>query len=302
MAGAAAVLALSVQSCGHELLPFQPTGAKAVLISFDGLVPNAITAANMPTLLRMAKEGAASLNAKDFDYTMTLPSHTAMLTGVGAYRHGINFNDDTSNTFTRVTVPTVFDVARQAGLTSAMYVGKSKLSPIVHNGAPTYLNIPGTGTIWKGDSVAAHVMTYLSSSNPNPKADLMFIHFPDIDVAGHAHGWMQTDYINAVKHSDSLLAVVWAGLKQAYGKDLVIIVTSDHGGEGNGHNEGTPIDRTVPWIAWGRFVAPQTNLNSVPIRNVDAAPTLLWVLGIRAPIDWDGVPVKAAFPALGGGE
>jgi arylsulfatase A-like enzyme len=298
LAVAIALLAVSGISCSHEPGP-SAGGAKVVLISLDGLRADAVTLENSPTLVRLAKEGASTLQARTVEVTLTLPSHTSMLTGVPPSRHGITWNDDTTgHGLDRVTVPTVFDVARQAGFTSAMYVGKSKLSAILHSGAPTYVKIPSPAEIsWKTDTVAARLIEDLSTTSASLRPDMTFIHFPDIDVAGHASGWMSPDYISKVKHTDSVVAVVWAALRRAYGTDLVLIITADHGGVDKAHGDGGVLSRTTPWIAWGRFVAPQTAL-PVGVRNIDVGPTMLWVLGITPPADWDGVPVRAAFPSL----
>jgi arylsulfatase A-like enzyme len=174
-----------------------------------------------------------------------------------------------------------------------MFVGKSKLIGLVHTGSPTTLDIPAGG-VWYADTVAAHVLAYLVKANPKP--NLMFIHLPDIDIAGHTFGWMSPQYIAAVRHTDSVVTNIWLGLKQAFGSDLVLIVTADHGGSGFGHSDGTPLTRTIPWIAWGRNVSPRTLTTDV--RAVDVGPTMLWVLGLTPPTDWDGVPVKSAFPTL----
>jgi predicted AlkP superfamily pyrophosphatase or phosphodiesterase len=294
VAVAAACLAFSALSCGTGPTGIAPTGVHAVLISLDGLAPRAVNVTNSPTLVRMAKEGAATLQAQTVLPTLTLPSHTSMMTGLTPDRHGIKINDDTSNNFQRVAFPTAFDVARQAGFTSAMFVGKSKLSAIVHNGAPTKLSMPAIGQVWNADTVSARLLAYLSPQNAEPKADMIFIHLPDIDVEGHAHGWDSQQYVAAVKHVDSTVARIWTALRQACGDSLVIIITSDHGGVDRGHSDGGPLARTVPWIAWGKTVSAQTLLVD-PIRAVDAGPTLLWVLGITPPADWDGVPVKSAF-------
>jgi arylsulfatase A-like enzyme len=107
---------------------------------------------------------------------------------------------------------------------------------------------------------------------------------------------MSPEYIAAVRHSDSVVTNIWLGLERAFGADLVLIVTSDHGGSGYGHSDGTPLSTTTPWIAWGRGVSPQ--LLTTSVSAVDVGPTMLWVLGITPPTDWDGVPVKSAFPTL----
>ena len=53
-------------------------------------------------------------------------------------------------------------------------------------------------------------------------------------------------------------------------------------------------DVTIPWIAWGRGVHRE-RLKDVPIRTFDTAATVLWLLGVNQPANWDGKPIVAAF-------
>jgi predicted AlkP superfamily pyrophosphatase or phosphodiesterase len=301
LAAAAAAFAVFGVACSPE--PTQPaepagitpTGVHVVLISLDGLRPDAITATNAPTLVQLAKQGAATLYAQTVLPSLTLPSHTSMVTGLLPEKHHVTWNDDVSGDTAHVAAATIFDLAKQAGLSTAMFVGKSKLSAITHAGAPAILSMPPAGATWKADTVAARLHGYLSSAE-NPKPDLTFIHLPDIDLAGHASGWMSPVYLATVRHVDSVFARIWIDLKLTFGTDLVLIVTADHGGSEYGHGDGTELHRTTPWIAWGKYVSPL--ILPAGVRAVDVAPTMLWVLGITPPESMDGVPVRMAFRAL----
>lgn len=291
---AVAALLFAGVSCSSEppTHPNKALGFRVAVISLDGLRPDAIAEAPAPTLKQLAKEGAFTLSAKTVSPTATLPAHTSMVTGLTPQHHGITWNDDTTSNPRQVAITTVFDFTALEGYTSALFVGKSKLRPLIHPGAPTKASIPPSD-LWYADTVGAQVLAYLQVASPKP--NFIFIHLPDIDVAGHAHGWMSPEYLAAVRHADSVVARIWEALKQTYGADLTLIVTADHGGSGFGHADGTYLDSTVPWIVWGKGVTPQT-LSGV--RVVDTGPTVLWLLGLAQPPDWDGVPVKSAFPTL----
>ena len=73
-----------------------------------------------------------------------------------------------------------------------------------------------------------------------------------------------------------------------------LIVTADHGGQGRGHGADHPLDRTIPWIAWGEGV--HAGLTLPPgVSTMDTAATVLWLLGVPVPAAWTGKPVLAAF-------
>src|SRR5882724_9187954 len=68
-----------------------------VLVTIDGLVPDAYLHADahglqIPTLRRIAREGAISDGALSAFPSVTYPSHTSMVTGVWPARHGIFTN------------------------------------------------------------------------------------------------------------------------------------------------------------------------------------------------------------------
>src|SRR4051812_38689313 len=58
-----------------------------IVISVDGLRPDAIEKYDAQTIKRLMREGRYSLNAQTITTSLTLPSHTSMLTGVGADIH-----------------------------------------------------------------------------------------------------------------------------------------------------------------------------------------------------------------------
>ena len=66
------------------------------------------------------------------------------------------------------------------------------------------------------------------------------------------------------------------------------------GGHGYNHGSSDPRDVTIPWIAWGKGVRPGVLQPSV-IRTMDTASTVLWLLGLTVPYDWDGRAVIDAY-------
>src|SRR5688572_16912170 len=98
-----------------------------MIISIDGLRPDAIEQFRAPTLQRLMREGSYSRDAQTILPSTTLPSHTSMLTGVDVDVHGVTFNSDETANVGTLRVPTVFGLAHAAGLRTAAFFGKSKL-------------------------------------------------------------------------------------------------------------------------------------------------------------------------------
>ncbi|HTG74789.1 MAG TPA: alkaline phosphatase family protein, partial [Terriglobia bacterium] len=86
-----------------------------VLVSIDGLRPDAISLKETPTLSRLTTEGSYTLSARTILPSKTLPSHTSMLTGQPPDIHGVSWNTNARLTKRRVGIPTVFSVLRGEG-------------------------------------------------------------------------------------------------------------------------------------------------------------------------------------------
>ena len=260
-----------------------------IVISIDGLRADAIEAAGARNLQRMMSEGAYSLQARTIMPSRTLPSHTSMLTGVQPSVHGITWNDEQVDAQGRVRVSTVFDMADSAHLHTAAFFGKAKFRHLIHGDAPDEVEAPRGAEVVLAPRMTQDVVQYLQFRRP----DLLFVHLPDPDIAGHSAGWMSLPYRWAVRRADAAVEQIRRAAVKAYGTDFVMIITADHGGHGRDHGTDAPEDVTIPWIVWGTGVGS----GDIPaqIRTFDTAATALWVLGIPVPERWEGRPVAAAF-------
>jgi predicted AlkP superfamily pyrophosphatase or phosphodiesterase len=263
-----------------------------VLVSIDGLRPDAIATFKAPTLSRLIAEGSYTLSAKTILPSKTLPSHTSMLTGEPPDRHGVLWNDALSDEPGTLEIPTIFSAARSRGYRTAAFFSKSKFSHLQVPGTLDYSQSPG-GWFgrWSSSSTMDDVETHLSSAAPN----LLFVHLTDPDAAGHSHGWMSREYGRGVLRADAALERLLRAADKAYGPgDYTLIVTADHGGNGRDHGTDNVFDVTIPWIAWGRGVMPG-EITAAPVQTMDTASTVLFVLGLEHPEGWAGVPVRRAF-------
>lgn len=260
------------------------------IISFDGGggAPGVIERhESMPVFKRLFAEGASTWSARTIFPSITLPSHTSMLTGVGPDKHKILWNDWKPDKGL-VTVPTVFSLAKEKGLCTAMFVGKPKFK---------HLNLPGSVDLFflpepKGNAKA--VAAAVAENLPKLKPNLCFIHFADPDSTGHKYGWGSPEQTTALIECDQALGTILDAIRKAGLADSsVVILTADHGGHDKTHGSAEQCDMNIPWVAWGRGVKPGSL--SSPITTYDTAATALWLLNVSIPADWDGKPVREAF-------
>jgi len=263
-----------------------------VLVSVDGLRPDAIGHFAAPTLQRLMQEGSYSLVARTIMPSRTLPSHTSMLSGEPPDDHGVFWNNVVTAKQDVVEFATIFSVARAHGYRTAAFFSKAKFGPLQRPGTLDYSQAPG-GWFgrWSSERTIADVRSYLSKEQPN----LLFVHLSDPDRAGHSSGWMSDAYGEAVREADAAIGELVRTADAAYGLgNYSLLITADHGGHGYDHGSDDPRDVMIPWIAWGRGVSAGL-LRDLPIQTFDTAPTVLWLLGVETPDGWDGAPVTKAF-------
>jgi predicted AlkP superfamily pyrophosphatase or phosphodiesterase len=293
---AALAIALAPAAAFATDEPLTGVSGHVVIISIDGLRPDAIDEFDAHTLERLMREGAYSLKAQTILPSKTLPSHTSMLTGVDADGHGITWNSDQTDEHGHVDVPTIFALARDAGYRTAAFFSKTKFHHLEVPQSLDYVRSPEGGLLtgrftWR--KTVGLVEEYLESSAEAP--NLMFVHIGEPDYAGHVFGWMSGIYGLAVKQADNAVAEIIDEANDRFGAgNYTLIVTADHGGHGRDHGSADPRDTTIPWIIWGKGVQSGAAIPAT-IRTMDTAATALWILGVEAPTAWVGKPVTAAF-------
>ena len=276
-------------------LPAGSVSQNVVVVSVDGLRPDAIATYAAPTLQRLMREGSYTLSARTIHPSKTLPSHTSMLTGQPPERHGVLWNNVHGAQADSVELPSIFSVARAQGYSTAAFFSKAKFQPLQVEGTLDYSQAPG-GWFgrWSSERTVSNVAKYLESARPN----VLFVHLTDPDAAGHRAGWMTAEYGRAVLAADRAIDRLIGLAAHAYGRGNVsLIVTADHGGHGTNHGSSDPRDVTIPWIAWGRGVKPGV-LTQSAVRTMDTAATVLWLLAVAEPLDWAGQPVTEAYEPI----
>lgn len=282
-----------------------PRAEHVFIVSIDGAKPAVIAESEMPTLKKIATEGAVTWQASTIFPSKTLPSHTSMLTGVGPDKHQIFWNDF-SPLRGLVKVPTVFSLLRATDpqAVTGMFVCKQKfrhlwlkdtLNIFDFGGPQTGAPAAGSAEIEKDKKPAQLEAKNASAWIKENKPKLAFIHFADPDTAGHKSGWGSPEQKEALKVSDQALWQVWQSIKDAGLADTsVVIISADHGGHDKTHGLNIPDDMLIPWVVWGKGVKPGTTITA-PVTTYDTAATALWLLDIPLPAEFDGKPVTSAF-------
>jgi arylsulfatase A-like enzyme len=254
-------------------------GPSVAIISIDGLRPDAINATNAPHIHALAQRGAYSWTAQTILPSTTLPSHVSMLTGFTPDVHGMTWDDYTPSR--RMPVPTVFAAARARGLRTGMLAGKDKFRHFRDTGSLDVFLVDPRGDVRLGDE-AAMKATF--------DVDLLFVHLPNVDYAGHGNGWMSPRYFSVLRETDRVVGAMLS----SFPDDTTVILTADHGGRGTNHGTANPLETTIPWIVSGPRTFKGRQL-STSVRTVDTAATAAYLLGLTLPPGASGRAVTEAF-------
>lgn len=254
-----------------------------VVISIDGLRPDAIKKAKAKTLQNLIKTGTSFSNARTVRPSITLPSHTSMLTGLDPEHHGITWNDYRAD-YGPVRFPTALEIANNAGLDTAMFVTKEKL---LHLKRPNGVDYFEKTTDTEGKLAAEAFVKYLKT---HELPDVTFIHIPNPDITGHRLMWNSPFYLSAVEDADEFVGIILkAAQSKSPGKRITSIISADHGGFGFGHLANIDVNNTIPFIVNGDNIAANV-VKATPVRIFDVAATVLHLLGLEVPETWQGSP------------
>jgi len=257
-----------------------------VIISIDGLRPDALELADTPVLAGLRLAGAFSPRARAVVPSVTLVNHASMLGGMAPDKHGIDWNVADPERG-KINGPTLFSVAHDAGLASTMVVGKDKLNHLVIPGSvDNYIYAGFTDFQVEGQAVEV-IKTGLPA--------VLFVHLPGVDSAGHLTGWMSPAQMLAVEMADGAVGSIVNAIQDGgFWDKTLLIVTADHGGSGLSHGSDSPEDTTIPWLAVGPGVPAGITLTG-DITTYDTAATALHALKLPIPSSWDGQPVLEIF-------
>jgi len=256
---------------------------RVIIVSEDGMRPDVLTPELAPTHVALMGQGATARLAETVPQSDTLPSHASMLSGFGVAAHGLWWNSWKRGRG-YIHVPTIFSIAHEHGLSTAMFVGKPKLRHIAGPGSVDHFERPG----YFCGAVSRRAAEYFAVARP----DVMFVHFSDPDDFGHARGWMSKAYLRGVRNTDVCLARLLAAIDDSgLAGETLVIVTADHGGHGRSHSSGrhVEVDREIPWIVRGPGITPGTVIDA-PVSTVDTAATVLSALHLPSPPHLAGVP------------
>lgn len=263
--------------------------AKVVLVVFDGCRPDALAQAHTPAADSLWQTGVYTWSAQSVAPSWTLPTHLSMFRGVSPQQHGVQ-----DNTFlpSASAFPSMFDVAHQAGLHTAMFYSWEELRDLSGHGS---LDLGYYRSAYTNHHYDRAIVEQATPTLIAEQPDLSFVYLCESDLVGHDYGWMSPEYIAAVEHMDAALGDMLDALDRAGLRDrFTWVLLADHGGHDHTHGTDAPEDLTIPWIVSGPHIK-RGHAIQAPVRIMDTAATIAALLDLDCPPVWEGQPVREAL-------
>lgn len=237
----AVIAVLVVGACAGVSPPQAGPRPLTILVSIDGFRPDYLTAADAPTLARLAAEGVLAREGVRPSYpSSTFPNHYTLVTGLRPDHHGIVSNtmdDPTLGAFSMNKKEAVVDrrwwdqgepiwvTAEASGVKTATLFWPGSEADI--RGVRPTRFLPFDQSVVS----AARVDTLLGwLDDPAARPGFATLYFDIVDTAGHRHGPGAPEVKAAVGEVDAAIARLLDGLKARGLEGRVnLVVVADHG-------------------------------------------------------------------------
>ncbi|MEV1020773.1 alkaline phosphatase family protein [Streptomyces sp. NPDC050264] len=270
---------------------------KVLVVGLDGTLLGKIGEADAPRLKALMAAGLtapSSLYARPMAHTVSGPGWSTLLTGVWPDKHHVRDNTFAGHDLARYpdfltraeTVKpelSTYAVTSWAALTSTVISSRVDTRFASHHDE-------------RDIDTASRAARQLTDADP----DVVFVQFNGVDHAGHAHGAVSPEYLDAIHDVDGLTGRLLDAVasRATYGdEDWLILVTTDHGHtDVGGHGGSSWAERQTFMIAAGGTVAAGSTRHDV--KMPDVAATALTHLGVPIDPAWDldGRPIQRPAP------
>jgi hypothetical protein len=268
-----------------------PPARRVVLVVLDGLRADAIETFGLRHWQRLARCGASSLEATTVAPSVTAAAMGSLVTGVPPAVHGLRSDRFYVPQSTAPIDPLPRTLAN-AGLPTSAFVREL---PLLFRGIGAriarHLGVESPTFSGRG---CREILFAAWGALAAQESGLILLHWPDADIAGHAHGWMSDPYAVAARRLDQALGLLAAMADLPADPGTLLIALADHGGGGRDardHDSDHPLDRTIPLLLAGEAVAGEL----VAPTLLDVPATVLWALGVSVPASYGGRPLVEAF-------
>jgi hypothetical protein len=269
------------------------TDKRVLMIGIDGAGGRYLPLAETPHLDALLAAGTGRLDFLNEGALVPNPPEpfgasgvnwSTIVTGASAATHGVTDNSFAGSNLARV--PHWFTYLKQHDPTlfTASIVNWAPINDQLLPDQDADLELEFSGLPLDVEDALVRDATVDLLTTGDPSA--IFLHFDQVDGAGHAHSWGSPNHLAAITTVDTLIGDIIEALHTRPGviggtEDWLVLVTADHGAEpgSTGHFASQGLSNwEVPLIVSGPSVTPAAPLPQGSLR--DLAATALWHMGI----------------------
>ena len=258
---------------------------RVFVIGLDGAMGSAVRKAQTPNIDALLAEGVVTYSAQTVVPSFSYQAWGAMFHGVGPQKHQINGEHPIPEEVAWPSFMKVIKKARPELSFAAFSCWKPINTHIIEASVGCHsVSLPDP-------ELALAAADYIRESPPH----VYFMQFDFIDAAGHRHGYGTDGYLEQIATTDTEVGRVVEAIEDAgvFDESLIILV-SDHGGDGKRHGTDHPDCLGIIWACRGPGVRQGAEL--VGEVNIGDTPSVvLHAFGLPAPAGWDGSVPEGIF-------
>ena len=249
----------------------------AFVIGLDGAIGGSVREAATPNIDEILSEGIVDYSAQTVFPSSSFEAWGAMFHGVGPEKHKLNGDHPCPED---VPWPSFMKVAKQSRpeIKCASFSCWEPINTHIIEGSCDCHSVSMPDPV-----LTATAAAYIRAYSP----DIYFMQLDFIDAAGHSHGYGSQEYLEQITATDALVGVVIDAIRDAgiFDESLIVLL-SDHGGEGKSHGSDHPDCMNIFWGCRGPGIASGIELEN-QVNIMDTAAVVAYALGLPAPEGWD---------------
>lgn len=213
---------------------------KVLIIGIDGTRQDALQMTVTPAIDEMVANATYTWDGLTQFPTYSGPGWSSMLTGVWSDKHGVTENGFLTSNFAEY--PHLFDLVKTAQ-PDAFCASVCQWDPINDN-IPQQADVQiNTDTMQQSEDGAVEQME-------NPDLDVLFVHFDDVDITGHAFGYSVDvpEYVAAIATADEHVGNIIDAMQARptfADEEWLVVLSTDHGGIDFGHGGASYEERNI---------------------------------------------------------
>ena len=175
--------------------------SRVIIVVLDGLRPDAILRLPLPGVMRLAEQGASTFKGTTVEPSITAAAISSLFSGVHPHVHRIRSE--------RVGIPRPTEpltlLPRLLRVHGFPMYGYFATLPRPFRGLGTRLAAHVGADVTFAGKCAEEILDQAVVRLDHERKGVFFLHWPDADIAGHAHGWMSPEYVQGAHALDQAL-------------------------------------------------------------------------------------------------